>query len=88
VLDARDLQQLRSCARGDQDESRAKVPLVDADAVRTGDGRMPFVDVDTMIFQRFAIEAADPRNFGESYATSSALLILQMPRRYLPIFQR
>jgi hypothetical protein len=27
----------------------------------------------------------DPRNLGEAYATASALLILQMPRRYLPI---
>ena len=28
------------------------------------------------------------RNFGEAYSTASALLILQLPRRYLPIFQR
>ena len=28
----------------------------------------------------------DPRNFGEAYATASALLILEMPKRYLPIF--
>jgi hypothetical protein len=25
---------------------------------------------------------------GESYATAMALIILQMPQRYLPIFQR
>ncbi len=29
-----------------------------------------------------------PRNFGQAYATSSALLILQVPRRYLSIFQK
>lgn len=28
----------------------------------------------------------DPRNFGNAYATASALLILQLPKRYLPIF--
>jgi hypothetical protein len=28
------------------------------------------------------------RNFDEAYATASALLILQLPRRYLPIYQR
>jgi hypothetical protein len=28
------------------------------------------------------------RNFGEAYTTASALLILQLPRRYLPIFQK
>lgn len=28
------------------------------------------------------------RNFGEAYATASALLILQIPKRYLPIFQK
>ncbi len=28
----------------------------------------------------------DERNFGEAYATASALLILQVPARYLPIF--
>ncbi len=31
---------------------------------------------------------AKERNFGEAYATASALLILQLPRRYLPIFER
>jgi hypothetical protein len=29
-----------------------------------------------------------PRNFGDAYATASALLILELPRRYLPIFQK
>ena len=29
-----------------------------------------------------------PRNFGEAYATASAVLILNIPRRLLPIFQR
>ncbi|GIW72351.1 MAG: hypothetical protein KatS3mg102_1893 [Planctomycetota bacterium] len=28
------------------------------------------------------------RNFGEAYATATALLILQIPRRYVPIFER
>ncbi|HVY60570.1 MAG TPA: hypothetical protein VHF22_02905 [Planctomycetota bacterium] len=28
------------------------------------------------------------RNFGEVYTTASALVILQLPRRYLPIFQK
>jgi hypothetical protein len=31
---------------------------------------------------------AKERNFGEAYATATVLLILQMPRRYLPIFER
>jgi len=31
---------------------------------------------------------AEERNFGDAYATASALLMLQLPRRYLPIFQK
>lgn len=31
---------------------------------------------------------ADPRNFGDAYATASACLILSIPLRYLPIFER
>jgi hypothetical protein len=41
-----------------------------------------------LIGQQNAGGAWTDRSIGSTYGTSMALIILQMPKRYLPIFQR
>jgi hypothetical protein len=48
----------------------------------------PRVRQDLLEKQRPKGHWESPRNFGDAYATASALVILQLPRRYLPILQR